>query len=263
MKQADFHNAIRILTGDAPPRVWSLIVTVFGDLAQGSGDAISGPVLSDILAPLGVRPETMRVALHRLRADGWIVTEKRGRQALHRLTPSGRTQSLAASELIYAQTRPADEAWHMLVFAPAHSAQEQSRAAVLGEEHYVPLAPGVYLGNGAANQNIDGALVLTGALGSVPIWLRDVLISPAQLSAIKDLIATLDLLATDIPGFDTTDQLQIASLRALIVHRWRKLVLRLPVVPDVLFGENWEGRLCRARVGAALEALPRPDLSTL
>ena len=67
MTSGDFQKTIDALGGDDMPRVWSLIVTVFGDLAQRNGDEIAGPVLGEILAPVGVRPEAMRVALHRLR----------------------------------------------------------------------------------------------------------------------------------------------------------------------------------------------------
>lgn len=263
MPTADFDQAIAALAGDTPPRVWSLIVTVFGDLAQSDGDQIAGPILGEMLALLGVRPEAMRVALHRLRNEGWIETEKRGREGLHRLTASGREQSAQAATRIYAQSGPAAAKWHILCFEPVVSAKEQGRANQLQSDGYVRIAPGVYLSNGAHSGDAGDAFLLQGSIGDIPDWLSQSLIPDGYISAFKDLSAALDLLMSEGPDLEAASALQIAALRTLIVHRWRKLVLRLPNVPDALFGPDWEGSKCRAKVMRALDAMPRPDVSAL
>ena len=86
-----YHDTIARLTALGPLRVWSLLVTVFGDLTQD--DALEGPTLSALMSEIGVKPEATRVALHRLRADGWITSEKTGRTSRHRLSAKGRADS--------------------------------------------------------------------------------------------------------------------------------------------------------------------------
>lgn len=263
MKDEAFHTAIRLLGGEDAPRVWSLIVTVFGDLTQNAGDAISGPVLGGILSPMGVRPEAMRVALHRLRNEGWIETTKRGREALHHLSALGLEQSALASRRIYAARQEADPRWHVLCYPPVLSSDEQDRTAQLQKDGYVAIAPSIYLANGILRKNAPNAFVLQGAIGDVPDWLCKSLVPSALLSGFKDLSAALQLVNFDAPDFENLTAVQIATLRTLIVHRWRKLVLRLPQGPDALFGAEFQGTTCRAQVMQALDALPRPALSTL
>lgn len=106
---------IAAFSGLGGQRVWSLMVSLFGDLAQGEGDAIDGPVLSTIMTALDVRPEASRVALHRLRNDGWLQSHKVGRISQHSLTAQGRAESAAASPRIYAAPPELTEPWQMVM----------------------------------------------------------------------------------------------------------------------------------------------------
>ena len=64
-------SVAHILGGD-PPRVWSFIVTSFGDLTREDDRYISSRTLNRLTAEIGVKPEATRVALHRLRKrTGW------------------------------------------------------------------------------------------------------------------------------------------------------------------------------------------------
>ncbi len=68
-----------ILTALPTPRVWSMMVTIFGDLAQAPRDRIDGPLLTRLTDGMGIKPEAVRVALHRLRNEDWITSVKSGR----------------------------------------------------------------------------------------------------------------------------------------------------------------------------------------
>lgn len=263
MKDDVFHDAINVLAGTEAPRVWSLIVTVFGDLAQRPEEMISGPVLGDILSPINVRPEAMRVALHRLRNDGWLEAKKRGREALHHLSVTGYEQSARASKRIYANAQDAEPDWHILCFPSVLSSDENTRSGSLQKDGYVAIAPGVYLANGTNTAPPSDALVLQGHLGPVPEWLSQTLVPSTLVCAFKDLSAALQLLDLGTDADDPFTPLQTATLRTLVVHRWRKLALKMPDVPDALFGSDFAGFDCRAQVMRTLSILPKPALSTL
>ncbi|MGH1576635.1 PaaX family transcriptional regulator C-terminal domain-containing protein [Planktotalea sp.] len=263
MNDDAFQNAIRALCGNEAPRVWSFIVTIFGDLTQAQGDAISGPVLADILLPVGVRPEAMRVALHRLRNEGWLETSKRGREALHSLTPSGFEQSARASHRIYAEDHRAGPDWHVLCYPPALSSEEQVRAEAFAHQGYVAISSGVYLSNGELSPNAKDAFVIKGTIGDVPQWLSKALVPDALTLGFNDLSSALELATLTSLTSEDLSAIQIATLRALIVHRWRKLILKTPNFPDRLFGPQFEGTRCRAKVVQALSALPKPMISNL
>ncbi|MEP5153303.1 PaaX family transcriptional regulator C-terminal domain-containing protein, partial [Planktotalea sp.] len=257
-----FLAAVRRLAGDQQPRVWSLVVSVFGDLAP-QGDALSGAILSDILSPVGIRPEAMRVALHRLRNDGWIDTSKRGREAFHVLSSEGIKQSAIASGRIYASVQNAQTKWHILCYPPALASDEHVRSDSMVQKGYVPIGSGTYLANGASTEQGSEALVLQGELGAVPDWVRQSLISHELNTAFEDLFTTLGSLALQSDTTATLTAAQIATLRTLIVHRWRKLVLKTPNVPDALLGNDSSVLTCRAQVMDALSHLPKPKVSDL
>lgn len=106
MQPTPFENLVKHLTDDQTPRVWSLLLTVFGELAQDQGAHISGLLLRQISERIGIKPEAMRVAIHRLRKDGWIDSKRNGRTSSYFLTDWGRAQSAQASPRIYTTTPP-------------------------------------------------------------------------------------------------------------------------------------------------------------
>ena len=122
----NFEGIVQELTGCGKSRTWSILVTIFGDLAQNPEDEISGPLLSSLTQLIGIKPQAMRVALHRLRRDGWIVTEKFGRTSKHRLSEFGLNQSVIASPRIYARAIVMPDKWHVLLANPALRIDEKT-----------------------------------------------------------------------------------------------------------------------------------------
>ena len=81
MRTEDFDQMVKNVLGDAPPRVWSLLVTIFGDLALAKDARLSGASVNALTAAIGIKPEATRVASHRLRKEGWIESHRTGRQS--------------------------------------------------------------------------------------------------------------------------------------------------------------------------------------
>lgn len=261
MKQDAFQSAIDALMDAGTPRVWSLIVTVFGDLAQNPGETISGPVLSNVLTPLGIKPEAMRVALHRLRNEGWLVARKQGRTSHHQLEQRGQNLSAEASIRIYQRSARSTGDWHILCLPGSQTAPEGWSAADMSA--CMRLAPGVYLANKDVAKAPGNALVFKATPENVPRWVMDDSLPRGLISDLKDLHAALEIFVAELADSGDATPLQAACLRVLIVHRWRRLVLKVPDVQDALFGEDWIGAQCRNAVHQALDRLPRPKLSDL
>jgi len=57
-----------------PPRSKSLLVTVFGDSITPHGGAVMLKGLARLLAPFAVNDRLVRTSVHRLQADGWLVS---------------------------------------------------------------------------------------------------------------------------------------------------------------------------------------------
>jgi len=232
-------------------RVWSLMVSLFGDLALAEGDAIDGPVLSTIMGALQVKPEAVRVALHRLRNDGWVTSTKSGRISAHALTAKGRAESVAASPRIYARTPAADTPWQIIVI---------ENATMTADEGFAPIGPRIYVGSGTLTPP-PGALRFSG--GTAPDWLR-AQAEPVHLR--EDYTALHDALAglkDTLPASGALSPIEIAALRCLIVHNWRRLVLKHPALPAGLTEPDWPGQRCHLLVDDLLHRFARPTIAAM
>ena len=246
MPSDPYRDAIARLTALGPLRVWSLLVTVFGDLAPDS--ALEGPTLSAIMAEIGIKPEASRVALHRLRADGWILSEKNGRTSRHRLSAKGRADSDAARPRIY----PDSTGVQKVQFVLMPNGQTPDRA------HFAQVAPRLFVASEDAAPP-KGALMLMA--DDLPTWLE----TTVETEALRGDYAALHEALTHmhLPDADALGPLRVAVLRVLIVHAWRRQVLRHPALPRALHSEQWRGHDCAARVRTLLEHLPRPALTDI
>lgn len=245
---------VEALTGGTPPRVWSLLVTVFGDLAQDLGAEISGPTLTRLTDAIGIKPEAARVALHRLRKEGWIDTRRVGRHSAYRLTEWGRAQSAAASPRIYGREEAAKTA---CLIVPAPSAGADAPIA-----NAVPLGQGLWL----AAETPAGSTALACPLtvdADLPDWIG-ARVAPASLCDLATLtVRRLQACETLLNETSQLPALQAAVLRVLIVHGWRRVALRSPVLPDYMFPKAWDGAACRRLASDLLQILPRPSLDAL
>ncbi|RMD46434.1 MAG: phenylacetic acid degradation protein, partial [Alphaproteobacteria bacterium] len=225
---------IEALHAGGPLRVWSLVITVFGDAVEPRGGRIASARLAALLGRLGVSAGAMRTALSRLAADGWVARDREGRNTFYRLGPRGSREFGPAGALIYAppEEGPARR-WRLWLPLPG------GQAPALGA-HQRPVAlPGgalIWPERRAPAQGPGEGLVLEGALVQVPAALRAALADPAQRAALERLrgaFAGLD------PG--ALGPLEAMAARTALIHMWRRIVLRWPELPAELAPADWPG----------------------
>ncbi|SLN22500.1 Transcriptional repressor PaaX [Falsiruegeria litorea R37] len=253
-----FDSAITRLADPQNQRVWSIIVSLFGDLAQGPDDRISGAALTRIIQPMHVKPEAIRVALHRLRKDGWIDSARSGRSSEHHLTEFGRVQSAAVTPRIYDRAPKVPQNWHLLMSEGGGSLED-----LLLTESYISIGRSAALGSGNVPSNCDDMVVFDVNARNVPDWLKSRLCPSDLIAACCCLADAVKEVRSTKPGEVDLTAAQIATLRTLIVHRWRRVVLRNPDLPPMFFPDDWRGPDCRDAVFALLDILPKPDLGAL
>lgn len=215
------------LHADGRPRVWSLVITVFGDLVQHRGGVISTARLGALLGRIGVEPGALRTALSRLGRDGWVTSERAGRTSLYRLTAEGEGSFAPATARIYAPPQGPVAAWALHV-------RLTPQGPVAG------LVPA-----GQAPGDVD--CVVTGDLTGITEDWRRSLLDPAQRVALERLAADLATLGEA----RLSDPLDAAAARMLLIHRWRRIVLRHAVPAPQLMPEDAPLRDPRAAVAAA------------
>jgi len=237
-----FSACVDALTGGDAPRVWSLLVTVFGDLGQSSEGRFSGALLRELTEPVGVRPEALRVALHRLRKEGWITSHRTGRRSDHVVTNWGRAEIAAAAPRIYTASEPAAQAY-LIITEPGQ-----------------PDASGVQLRSGVtlAPAPVEDAYC-TQITDRLPDWMRDRTVSPQTQATAAGLLHNLRNAEAALPKPHMVSPIQRAVLRVLIVHGWRRVALRVPCLPDACLPRDSAIPCCRTRAMALLDILPAPE----
>jgi len=208
--------AVHHIRGGERPRVWSFIVTIFGDLAREDNRYISSRTLNRLTAQIGVKPEATRVALHRLRKEDWRESAKFGRESHDRLTDNGRNLSREAAPRIYGAA--SGQALMFALYDPSQIAPEGLR-----------IASGISL----VTSKYEGAMNLA-VTDPLPTWMVDRLVACDVLRAARNLYARL----IDFSTASGLSELEHAVLRLSLVHEWRRIILRVPDVPDHVLGDG-------------------------
>lgn len=238
------------MTDNGRLRVWSLIVTVFGDAVAPRGGAIAVATLTDIMTGLGIDGGAVRTALSRLDRDGLIERERVGRNSIARLTPSALADVERASVRIYAAHGPdwADAA--LAVAAPGRTWETPPDGHRL-------LAPNVSIGPAAAIDS-TGATFVRAALDAAT--LRQLaarhFADPAESAAFAAFEAQHRALAD---ASATPDAFETVLLRTLLIHHWRRLVLRHAPLPDIALPEDHPVRRARAFAAGLYRRLAPPS----
>ena len=250
MKTPTFPELAHCITGGEMPRVWSLLVSLFGELAQERKARIASPLLHHLTDLIGIKPEATRVALHRLRKDGWIESHRIGRTSQYSLTASGQRESAAASPRIYGTHSPEAVAWLVLTNPDAPYA----------DKDWVRLGSSMFV----ARQKPPDAHIFSAPIGpDAPGWMRDQMIPKPLVDQCRTLTARLQMLCDHAPSFRSLDSRQVAALRVLVVHEWRRVILKSPDLPDFVLPDAWLGPACRAHVNHLLTELPNKTTEDL
>lgn len=240
--------AIASLHGEGRLRVWSLVITVFGDAAEPRGGALPTARLTALLGRLGVEPGAIRTALSRLARDGWLARERTGRNSLYRLTPRGRAEFVPATRRIYAPALAAPPAAWVL----AHTTDPDGGRgrAPAGAR---PLGAGTWLWPAGSDRPVPpGWLSVTGTPAPVDHDLAETLLGAGERLAREALAAEAEALTRGAAGLSALDAM---AGRTLLVHRWRRLVLRHPGLPPGPLAAALRLPYCRALVATAYRAL--------
>ncbi|HTB29498.1 MAG TPA: phenylacetic acid degradation operon negative regulatory protein PaaX [Steroidobacteraceae bacterium] len=255
-----------------PLRAGSLIVTIFGDSIMPRGGAIALGSLIPLASLFGLNERLVRTATARLAQEGWLTGRRVGKRSEYRLSNGGRERFAEATERIYGD--PANEGsgrWTLIVLPPMPVAQRRRLRQELAWQGFGALGNGVF----AHPQVPARALAWQIREANLPdrtlVFEAD-LASPATPAPLVKLGWDLEDLAKRYQRFvgrfglveaalDTRLEPRIGFIvRTLLIHEYRRLHLRDPLLPARLLPGDWPGlkaaELCRsiyARVFAASE----------
>lgn len=246
------------------PKAKSLIITVYGDaISHHGGSAWLGSVIN-LVEPLGLNERIVRTSVFRLSKEAWLSSMQIGRRSYYRLTEMGRRRFEAAHNRIYHYSgKPWDGRWTLAVtnIEGMDAERRDSLRRDLGWLGFGQLASGVLV-----HPDPDRSAVRQ-ALAEAGVQDRAVMMSAAAEDwvtpeALRDLIHTcwdLDRLAADYNEFLDTfrplwqalsgngelDPQMCFVVRTLLMHGYRRALLRDPMLPDELLPAHWPGTSAR------------------
>jgi phenylacetic acid degradation operon negative regulatory protein len=261
----EFRQKTRVQAG-------SLIISVFGDAILPRGGRVWLGSLIRLLEPLELNGRLVRTSVFRLGKEAWLRTETVGRRADYVLTDSGRRRFEEASRHIYAAQAPHwDRRWRLILAVGEFAPKERERLrralfwqgfGVLGADCFVH--PSADLNAAYDALVAEGLtdylarlmpLLAADARSGLPANDADLVARAWNLDALAgaygEFVATYLPVLTEVRGdrlAEVADE-DAFLLRTLLIHDYRRLLLRDPELPDVLLPVDWPGekarRLCQ------------------
>lgn len=256
-----------------PMRTGSLIITLFGDAILPRGGEVLLADLIALLAAFALNDSQVRTALSRLVTDGWLEAERLGRRSLYRPTEIGRHRFAEATRRIYGGPPMAWRGgWHVLLLP--EGAERGELGKDLGWLGFGSLAPGVMLHPTPDTASLasviadlpEGArpLVIAGKTASAP----PPRLLPSLVQRCWDLGALSEAYRAFLAGFAELGEaiaqgfvpapLPALLARLMLIHDYRRLILRDPLLPPALLPPDWIGREAYAAARALYRALAPP-----
>lgn len=219
------------------------VVTLYGDVVAPRGGEIWTGNIVETLATVGIGESRVRTALSRLVAAGRLEGSKAGRRSYYRLTAGAADEFSVAARLIYAPVEPPPlRGWH-LVALPEES--RDTAAQILAPQRFGFLSPhlAVLPDRGAPLPRLPGCLF--SATTAQDDTLRGLLAVSWPLPALSERMRHFVRAFERLNGEDVPRP-EALGLRLLLVHVYRELALRDPLLPPELLPPDWPGRAARS-----------------
>jgi phenylacetic acid degradation operon negative regulatory protein len=242
-----------------PVRAWSLIVTLYGDAVVPRGGSLWLGSLTELMALFRIDAGHVRTAMSRLTADGWLVRERIGRNSYYRLSARSQTDFLAAAQRIYVgHAQQFDGRLRLALLGSAVDDRVALRPA-LEQAGFAALSPTAFVAVAdppADFRERDGLFLLTAEAGDAAALAATAFRLGPIAAAYRAFIALVTPLAqalegAEAPALGASDALALGTsdaliARILLIHEFRRIVLRDPGLPAALLPPDWPGGIARA-----------------
>src|SRR6476646_5618050 len=241
-----------------PSRTGSIVITVFGDAIVPRGGSVWLGTLLEFFKTIDIDSGVVRTAMSRLATDGWLERNKVGRNSFYRLADKGRLTFDAAVKHVYNPQSP-DWTGRFELLLIANAADRDASREALQEAGFGSPLPGVWI----APSGVPVPKVAAGAI-RLEVSAEDDrgrrLLSESwpldrTANAYQKFIKTFEPLHRWIIGGERLTEADAFTARVLLIHHYRRVVLRDPLLPTALLPSDWPGRAARSLCGGIYRAL--------
>ena len=241
-------------------RANSVLITVYGDVMAQRGQAVWLGSLIQLADLFGLSSRLVRTSAFRLSADDWLACTRQGRRSFYALADAGLQRVQHAERRIYDFELPAwDGRWTLAILGaglPASARLHLKRE--LRWEGFGELSPNVFAHPHASHASLkeiihtanaaDKTVVLSAesiaAYSSKP--LQTVMQSVFKLdqveAAFKQFVARFEPMLQHAASLNPAEAFFV---RTLLIHEYRKVLLRDPNLPQAMLPTGWSGQPAR------------------
>ena len=244
-------------------RAGSLLVTIMGDALAPRGAAITLTSLIRLMEPFGVTDRLVRTTVGR-QAHSWLVSSRQGSFSQYALSPSALALYAVNTERIYgAETIKWNGQWTLVMFQEFPGDLRQRVRDDMDGAGFGETMPGVFMHPNYSPAAVRDLIAPIGLADKATILQTqpcdsetnaDIVRSGWDLADlnvryrrfIQQFQSVADVLAD---GADPSPESAFV-LRTLLIHEYRRIHLRDPMLPVALLPDNWAGitahELCRS-----------------
>ena len=216
-------------------RVWSVIITFFGDAVVPRGGSVSARTTQNLLGRMGIEAGAVRTAFSRLTSDGWVVREKLGRSSFFRLSPAGLAPFEAATDRIYAplpvaqSKHPNGDDWEL--------------------QFHQDTYPSPIIVPSSKSETREDCFVMRGRITQIPEWLKKIRCQSEHKKSFEVLMQTFAPLEDK-----TLEPIEALAARCLLIHEWRRILFQFDAVAPQFWTTDWPQADCHRFVSKLYHA---------
>lgn len=267
---------VKDFTDRRPMRTTSLIVTVFGDVVSQHGGTIWLGSLVQALSGLGINERLVRTSVFRLVQEGWLEAERAGRRSYYRFSEYGSHEYQRTAARIYdLEERPWHGRWQLVVPLDVPESQRDGLRRSLHWQGFRQIASGTLARPGTGGNALQ-ALLDDFDLSERVLVLEANTSDLSSARLVRELVYEcwkLEEVAAGYADFLQRYQPLLRWLRehgppapetafvarTLLIHDYRRLLLRDTRLPEDLMPKGWPGAEARQLTGSAYRQLARPS----
>jgi phenylacetic acid degradation operon negative regulatory protein len=200
----------------------------------------------------------VRTAMSRLASDGWLERDKLGRNSFYRLASKGRRTFDAAVTHVY-NPRVADWTGRFELLLITNGADRDTSREALKNAGFGSPLPGVFVAPSGVPVPAAAEAAIRLEVSAEDDSGRRLLAESWPLGRTADaylkFIRTFEPLRGWIDRGEPLSDCDAFTARILLIHHYRRVVLRDPLLPAVLLPADWPGRGARTLCGEIYRGL--------
>lgn len=250
---------LKELINETAPKAKSLIITFFGDSVFPYGGTIWLGSLIKFMEEFEISEKLTRTSTFRLAKEGWLVSNKFGRESYYSLNDFAIENFLKANYSIYGYDKlESDDDWIVVFTNDLNNNEELELSKILKKEGFASPSKQVYFHPNYKMENIQDILIKSKTYDKT-LLIKGPPLMPLSKEKLKDFACRYwdlksveqkyqDFIAKFIKvyslkvPFDEFDARQCFVLRTLLIHEYRRALLFDPKLGNELVSINWLGK---------------------